>query len=186
MRDIKNTLFQLIFYVTARNHFWSHYSQRMSKPIKRKGRIRSLQLWGRSRSAEKVSFKSSGVLDLLGERSIPHKEDGQNPAEINKVSRQLTGKLPLRHDQSSTDSYPSEPPSSSSSWSSSSSFLNPASLGGFKKEVDKRLLCIYCSKRQRCILFYPCNHVLTCYMCHKCLDKCPMCDTKVEEALSLK
>jgi hypothetical protein len=184
MRDIKITLFQLIFNVKARNHFLSHYSQRMSKPIKRKGRIRSLQLWGRSRSAEKVSFKSSGVLDLLGERSLPHKEDGLKPAEINKVSRQLTGKLPLRHDQSVTDSYPSDLPFSSS-WSSSSSFLGTSSCG-YKKEVDKRLLCMYCSKRKRCILFYPCNHLLTCYMCYKCLDECPACDTKVEEALSLK
>jgi len=175
MRHIK---FRLIYYVTTENHFLIYSSHRMSKPIKRKSRFRSLQRWGRSQSAEKVSFKNAGV---LSERSLPHKEDGLNPVDINKVSRQLTGKLPLRHDQSVTDSYPSDLPFSSS-WSSSSSFLGT----GYKKEVDKRLLCMYCSKRKRCILFYPCNHVLTCYVCYKCLDKCPSCDTKVEEALSLK
>ena len=127
-----------------------------------KHKFRSIHLWRRSKSAEKASTKR------LGKYPLWHKEDGM------AVKRQLRGEP-----SATTSSYPSQWPSSSSS--SSSSFTETFS----KKKVDERLVCVYCSKRRRRILFYPCNHVLTCSACYKCLDECPQCDTKVEDALCL-
>lgn len=137
----------------------------MSKPIKQRVLIR---LRGRSKSAEKWICPLS------------HKEDGNGAYETdNNVSRQLTGKLALR----STTKPAFSSSSYSSPWSSSSSYIETKDRE--KKETDKRVLCIYCSKRRRRVLFDPCNHMLVCDMCFECIDMCPQCDTKVEEGVCL-
>ena len=46
---------------------------------------------------------------------------------------------------------------------------------------ENEKLCIVCSRFQRDIVFRPCSHISTCAECSKQLQKCPLCQSVVED-----
>lgn len=44
-----------------------------------------------------------------------------------------------------------------------------------RKPLIEPLLCSVCLEGQRCLVFEPCHHMVTCESCGGKLDKCPIC-----------
>ncbi|XP_033739515.1 E3 ubiquitin-protein ligase XIAP-like isoform X2 [Pecten maximus] len=61
--------------------------------------------------------------------------------------------------------------------------LTPTAMKMENRYLKEKLLCVTCKERERCMLFIPCGHRITCGICSKEQKICPVCSSEVTRAV---
>ncbi|XP_021365080.1 baculoviral IAP repeat-containing protein 2-like [Mizuhopecten yessoensis] len=61
--------------------------------------------------------------------------------------------------------------------------LTPKAMKMENLYLKEKLVCVGCKERERCMLFIPCGHRITCGICSKEQTKCPKCLSEVTSAV---
>jgi len=53
-------------------------------------------------------------------------------------------------------------------------------------ELDAQIKCVICLQRERCVVFQPCFHMVSCQQCRINIQACPICRAAVEGHLKVR